>query len=104
MACSEYYVWADQGSSAVACEFLVLKYDDSRGRIGVLIYLQNFGGFLVLQVLNVFGLGTHDSVVHFQVLLNFLVEGALISAFLLNGFFAEALLEFVGLGGPNSCP
>ena len=87
MTCCENYVWADEASRAVAYKFLVLKYDDSHGRIGILIYLQNFRRSLVLQVLHVFGLGTHDSVVHIYVLLDFLVEGACIRTFLFDGFF-----------------
>ena len=42
MACSEDYVWTDQGSGAVACELLIPKFDDSHGRIGILIYLLYF--------------------------------------------------------------
>ena len=53
MACCEDYVWTDQSSRAVACEFLVPEYDDSHGRIGILIYLQNFSRLLVVQVLHV---------------------------------------------------
>ena len=58
----------------------------------------------MLQVLQVRGLGTEGLVVDFGVLLNFLVPGALISTLLFGGFFVEAQLEVVGLGGPNSCP
>ena len=58
----------------------------------------------MLQVLNVFGIGTHDPAVHFKVLLNFLVKGALTCTLLYGGFFVKAQGEVVGLGGPNSCP